>query len=186
MTAHEYLWIDLATTGVNPYTGELLEFAVVLCEDGRGDDFAITQQYTGVIHHSKSYLGGTPIDDYVDRMHKSSGLWADVEASTTTTAEVDAFLEMLAESLAPGRHNQIRIAGSGVHFDLAWSRVHLPRFAERLSHRILDVSSVCAAVLSWGTFEPIVPPKAQRALDDIFRTIAIVKNLKQQMGWEPK
>lgn len=182
---HQFLWFDLETTGLRADAGVILEFAAVLCEDDHDGDFAIVQSYTGVIHHAATDLAALQILDPVTRMHAHSGLWLDVDTSTTTIEEVDAFLESLAESLAPGRHHAISLAGYGVFFDLAWSRVHLPRFADRLSHRVFDVSTLIAAARSWGPgFTPTPDAdKAHRALPDVMRSIEQAIELRALMGW---
>lgn len=182
MKSHEFLWLDLETTGLDPARGALLEFAAVLCEDARGDDFAIVQSFSGVVHHDVAALASFPIDVAVTSMHTKNGLWHDVAASTTTLAEVDAFLAELAASLTGGRKRAVTLAGSSVHFDLAWSRVHLPRFAEFLSHRVFDVSTIRRAVDAWATSPVVWPTRdAHRALDDITATIAEARVARRAM-----
>ena len=173
MQAHQFLWFDLETTGLDPATGRVLEFAAVLCEDARGDDFAIVQQFSGVVHVDRETLHALPIDLAVMKMHHANGLWAAVRESTTTIAEVDAFLSALADSITGGRKRAITLAGSSVHFDLAWCRVHLPTFAEYLSHRVFDASTLRRAVDSWAP-APVEWPRrdAHRALDDVLASIA--------------
>ena len=173
MQAHQFLWFDLETTGLDPATGRVLEFAAVLCEDARGDDFAVVQQFSGVVHVDRETLRALPLDLAVVKMHHANGLWAAVRESTTTIAEVDAFLAALAESITGGRKRAITLAGSSVHFDLAWCRVHMPAFAEYLSHRVFDVSTLRRAVDSWAP-APVEWPRrdAHRALDDVLASIA--------------
>ena len=181
-TAHEFLWLDLETTGLDPSHGLVLEFAAVLCEDARGDNFAVVQQFSGVIHHHKDRIECVRPDSYVIAMHEANGLWNDVEASTTDRAEVDAFLTMLADNLAPGRKHAITLAGSGVHFDLAWCREHFPDFAERLSHRVFDVSTLRRAVDAWGPKDVIWPTRnAHRALADVLATIEEARVARRAM-----
>jgi oligoribonuclease (3'-5' exoribonuclease) len=180
---HQFLWLDLETTGLVPSEGLLLEFAVVLCEDGPGDDFATAQQYTGVIHHDRNALSTVEIDAYVRRMHTENRLWIDVAESTTTLEEVDGFLAGLAGTLTPRKHS-IVLAGNSVHFDLRWCSCHLPAFAEHLSHRVFDVSTLRRAVQSWC---PNVPPwptfGAHRALPDLLTCIEEARAAKKAMGW---
>ncbi len=168
--AHQFMWIDLETTGLDPANGVVLEFAVVLCEDARGDNFAPVAQYAGAVHHDAAALDTLPIDDFVKRMHDRNGLWADVAVSTTSIAEVDAFLAALAASIG-AKPRGIVIAGSSVHFDRAWIRAHMPLFDSYLSHRVFDVTTLRRAVESWGPAVEWPKREAHRALDDILATI---------------
>jgi oligoribonuclease len=171
MTAHRFLWLDLETTGLVPAKGRILEFAAVLCEDAAGDDFAVVEQYSGVVHYAHSVLEGLAIDDYVLRMHDSNDLWADVDKSTTTLREVDEFMTALADRLTGGKLHQVVLAGSSVHFDHKWCEAYLLQFREYLSHRVFDVSTLTRAAREWGA--PVEWPvrNAHRALPDILATI---------------
>jgi len=175
--SHEFLWLDLETTGLDPMNGLVLEFAAVLCEDARGDDFAVTEQYAGAIHYPDHVIEQVKPDDVVKIMHNKNGLWADVKASTTRVVEVDTFLQQLAESLT-NRKRSIVLAGSSVHFDLAWCRVHFPKFSQYLSHRVFDVTTLRRAVDAWLPVKPGTPSvewpfrDAHRALPDVLASIA--------------
>jgi oligoribonuclease len=165
------MWIDLETTGLDPDTGVVLEFAVVLCEDGRGDDFAIIAQYEGVIHHSLGELSAMMIDQVVEDMHRDNHLWSESQLSATTTAEVDEFLASLADSLTGGRKRVITLAGSSVHFDHLWCRRHFPRFAAYLSHRVFDVTTLRRAAEIWGSPATWPTRDTHRAMPDILASI---------------
>ena len=174
---HEFLWFDLETTGLDPHKGRVLEFACALCEDARGDDFAIVQEYTAAIRCEAP----GEVDPAVLRMHTRNGLWAACEASTTTLAEVDAFLAALCASLTTRKH-AITLAGNSVHFDLAWARVHLPAFAECLSHRVFDVSTLQRCCDSWAPAAVAWPrAEAHRALDDVHESIARARLARKAM-----
>lgn len=184
--AHEFLWLDLETTGLDPAHGLVLEFAAVLCEDSRGDDFAVTAQYTGVIHHHADRIKCVRPDARVIQMHEDNGLWADVEDGGADRTEVDAFLAQLASSLSGGRKHWVRLAGSSVHFDLAWCRVHFPEFSEYLSHRVFDVTTLRAAVDAWSP-TPVEWPvrNAHRACADVLASINEARVARHAMGWTP-
>jgi oligoribonuclease len=170
---HQFLWLDLETTGLDPASGVPLEFAAVLCEDARGDDFRVVQSFTSAIHHEVDALDALRIDRTILDMHAANGLWKDVQLASVSVADVDAFLAALAADLTGGRERAVRLAGSSVHFDLAWCRVHFPTFARYLSHRVLDVTTLRAAVDAWAP-APVAWPKrdAHRALADIMASIA--------------
>ena len=177
---HEFLWFDLETTGLDPHKGLLLEFAAALCEDARGDDFAIVQQYSSAIHHKEAQIAAVKPDPVVLRMHAENRLWLDVAESTATLGEVDDFLTSLAASLT-SRKNSIILAGTGVHFDLAWSRVHLPQFASYLSHRVFDLTTLRLLIATWGSGAQWPYTPAHRALDDVHASIAAARFARAEL-----
>lgn len=182
MTAarHQFLWLDLETTGLDPRHGRPLEFAVVLCADARGDDLEILDEVSGVIHWPAAELAELQeaghIDDYVYRMHTDSGLWSEVEASALTVADADAGLTEIVDDLTGGKAKaKVQLAGNSVgQFDLQWCRVWFPKFAARLHHRVFDVRSLMTAAELWC---PVGKPTWQydeehRALPDIRQSVA--------------
>lgn len=63
------------------------------------------------------------------------------------------------------RNHTTALAGSSVHFDLGFLRVHMPKLAKNLSHRCYDVSAVKLFCRSLGMPKP-PPEEAHRALPD--------------------
>lgn len=181
MKKHEFLWFDLETTGLDPEEDHVLEFAAVLCEDARGDDFDIVESYSGVIAPDDALV---MMNDFVRDMHTRNDLLAEVETSTTTIDEVDMFLADLASRLTGGRKHALRLAGSSVHFDLSFVRMHMSRFSDYVSHRILDVSTLWAAIDAWSPHDVVRPPRnAHRALPDVMATIEEARIARRAMGW---
>ncbi len=183
---HEHLWLDLETTGLDPSNGVILEFAAVLCEDDRAGDMAIVQEFDSVVLPMSA--DGIPLDGadaahwarelmdpYVVNMHTKNGLLADLEdpAKCCTLEEAEAFLCTLVPE-----GERATLAGNSVHFDLAWLRFHMPRFAKRLSHRVLDVSTLIGAEQAWGDSAQNLREAggpAHRALADVRASIASAK-----------
>jgi oligoribonuclease len=181
MTAHEFLWMDLETSGLDPRTGSVLEYAVVLCEDAAGDDLEIVSEYSSAIHTD---LANVFVDRVVLRMHRDNGLWADVRASDVTLEESDAQLTTIAQSLGASLHS-ITLAGNSVHFDLAWCRVRFPSFAQYLSHRVFDVSTLRRACETWFPHARHVWPRsAHRALPDVIASIETARIAREIMRGE--
>ena len=189
---HQFLWLDLETTGLVPNDGRILEFAAVLCADASGDDLAVVEQYSGAIHWPAAELAGLQrdgyVDDYVYRMHIANELWADVETSDASLADAEGFLVELADDLLgakPGARApaKLRLAGNSVgQFDLQWIRKWMPDFAKRLSHQCFDVSTLSAAASTWGPGIDIGEP-AHRALPDVLRSIEIARRFRAAAGW---
>lgn len=167
---NRFLWLDLETTGLYPETGVILEYAAVLCDDSAGGNFEVEREHTSPIHHSDQLLSAVAIDDYVHRMHDANGLWNDVRRCDVSTDKADELLASIASSVRDGSA-LVTLAGSSVHFDLAWCRVHLPRLSAHLSHRVFDVRSLRTAVEEWAPQVEWPSRETHRALPDILTTI---------------
>ena len=177
MSAHQFLWLDLETTGLDPDKCRILEWAAVLANDGPDGDMSAVEEYTGVIGFGCSAYGAgfkdlgaamAEMDPFVVNMHTKNGLIQECTDSTDTLEEAESFLLGLAAEL--GAPRSIILAGASVHFDLSFLRVHMPRFAELLSHRCFDVSTLKMAEQSWAG-APFAKAKAHRALPDILESL---------------
>lgn len=184
---HEFLWLDLETTGLLGWEpgdlnnrGQVLEFAAVLVSDDRDGDMSIVEEFTNPIAFDWDYaIGAWPLNT-----HTKSGLMVECKASDFTVADADQFLYEICEMLAGKNPKGITLAGNSVHFDLAWSRGCLPRFASCLSHRVFDVSTLTRAARSWGSTPeewPAGGDPAHRALDDIRQSVATAAKWRKAM-----
>jgi oligoribonuclease len=178
--SHHWLWTDLETTGLDPATGRILEFAVILANDGADGDMSVVEEYTGVLSLPWEERKLLDVAPFVTRMHANNGLWVACTESATTLTEAEDFLLSLAESSEP---RSIVLAGNSVHFDHRWLCYHMPRFAKFLSHRVLDVSSLIAAARAWiGPFESTSPIGEHRALGDIRASLDSARRLRELFG----
>lgn len=170
---HQFLWLDLETTGLDPHRCRILEWAVVLAADDRDGDMQPIEQYSSVIH-VETGAELPEMDDYVRKMHTENGLLAECFAGGATLAESEAFLvELVGGEATRG----VVLAGGSVHFDLGFLRVHMPRFARCLSHRVFDVSTLKAAERTWG--EDIGDTKGgHRALSDVLVSLSEARVLR--------
>ncbi|MBV8305266.1 MAG: oligoribonuclease, partial [Acidimicrobiia bacterium] len=79
------VWMDLEMTGLDPTRHSIVEIATLVTDD----DLTIIEEGPDVVvHASPEELA--QMDDVVRNMHTSSGLLADIEASTLTLAEAGA------------------------------------------------------------------------------------------------
>ncbi len=187
----EFIWLDLETTGLNPDRDIILEFAAGIADDGPGGSFTAIEIVQSVID-PKSYApwrvpGHTPtgfefveeidglialeaMDPYVRNMHTKNGLLAELERPELccTIEEADDALSAL---LLDGKPS---LAGNSVHFDLAFIKKHMPRFAARLSHRVFDVSTLLRAERTYGDSHALinVPASSHRAREDVLASLA--------------
>jgi oligoribonuclease len=159
MNPTKLLWVDVETTGLDPLHDALLEIAAA---ETPLDRPLHRGSITSCVFGFHDALGCTP---FIRDLHTANGLFADCRASLLTPA-------MLDEAFCRWFPDEYIVAGSSVHFDLAFIRVNLPNFAKRLSHRCYDVSAIRLFCQSLGCPEMPKGVTAHRAHADIDASIA--------------
>lgn len=184
-----YLFIDLETTGLDPKEDLVLEaaWAYVPASSMWKDSVE------GFVERIRTAVFAVPanrkvFDAFVARMHARSGLLEAlkepsiflVEAGGTNHSLDTALYGTDEEASAVWRirpkEERVSLAGSSVHFDLGFLRVHAPGVASRLSHRVLDVSAITLMCRSLGmpTSEHKGEPISRhRAVDDLLASYRI-------------
>lgn len=126
-----YLWLDLETTGLDPRYDDILEVAW----------HVTTADLQDITTRTYSYLVDEPdvvMSPQVALMHARSGL---LEALTSEPPSALEYIEALILGDIPPDCT-VQLAGSGIHFDKAFIERCMPRLAERLHYRVMDVSIV--------------------------------------------
>ena len=159
-------WIDLETTGLLPTKDRILEAAMV--EADFSDPFRIDP--STVVRGVVAFTPGPeqPLDEFIVNMHTKNGLLAECAASKVSLAELEQRL-MERVPVIDDKDQMPTIAGSSIHFDMAFLRVHMPSLARRFSHRLYDVSAIKLYCQSLG-MPKFKKAEAHRALDDIIES----------------
>lgn len=141
---HSFLWIDIATTGLDPRNDAILELGWLLADDAPGGAWTEVDSDAFTLHFDRARWDGQ-IHRAVQRMHDTSGLWADCErapAAYDHRALDEYMCSVMQARGVPDGSRTVVVAGSSVHFDAAFLRRRCPRFADYLSHRVFDASTL--------------------------------------------
>lgn len=130
------LWVDIETTGLNANKDYILEIACVLT-NFEDDNAHYTQEFT--ICHDKHILDD--MSEWCRQQHTQSGLCERVQKSTIQLQEAEKQIVLNINQTLRVR-DTLYIAGNSVHFDKKFIDQHMPLLAARLSHRIIDVSTI--------------------------------------------
>jgi oligoribonuclease (3'-5' exoribonuclease) len=173
------LWLDCETDGLDPINHRLLEVAALVT-----DLTSPFQQEGGPVHDVLPVADGEAeaFDPFIIDMHTKNGLllackerekqlqlrlgadslprqasrWPGRYLSAARALE-ERILALIPKRVDVEREHITALAGSSVHFDLAFLRAHMPTLAANLSHRVLDVSAVKLFCRSLGM--PKLPPE---------------------------
>ncbi|KAL3902193.1 MAG: hypothetical protein SGCHY_000044 [Lobulomycetales sp.] len=170
-----FVWIDLEMTGLNPYTDNIIEAAVLVTDR----DLEIIDTLSDiVIHVPKSKLD--KMDEWCTRQHGQSGLTRRVLESTLTLDQAEKQILSFIRKHVPEKHVGV-LAGNSVHMDKEFLRREMPLVLEHLHYRLLDVSSIKILAQNWypDHFARLPRKKgSHRALDDILESIQELKFYK--------
>lgn len=173
------LWLDLETTGLDPHKDRILECAFALAR--LDAPFDLGPMHQAVFHLAPPEWHG--LHPVVREMHAKNGLLEECAATGTLLSAMEDVLVPLLDALTPEYDEQGKrllpvLAGSSIHFDHAFIRVHMPLLSERLSHRHYDVSAVKLFCQSLGM--PRFPKaEAHRAEADIRESVAHAKACRE-------
>ena len=178
--AHRLFWVDLETTGLDLADDYLLEVAVVIT----GGDLDELWHDSWVVQPPdngwKARLDGNA---FVYELHERNGLVADLEGGKgVPVAHVS---DEISDALPRLGADGAVVAGSSVRFDRAVLDRDLPKVAEQLHYRTVDVSSLKELCRMWQptTMEDATPVEAKthRALDDIRASIEELRTYRRAL-----
>ena len=165
MTHMPLLWTDAETTGLDPHSDTLLEYAMALT-DG---DFRVVDTFRVVV--------GVPgvrtiaMAPNVRQMHEENGLLDEVEQSRVGLRDAERMGLDWAEAHGL-RPDHLRddtgpyMAGSSPQFDRGFYAVHMPLLARVWHYRNVDMTTLR---YFFGAQKPVA---AHRALRDVLDNVA--------------
>ena len=177
------IWMDLETTGLVPAEGVILEIGVVITDL----ELAETARKSWVVPHDRAQILHM-MDDYVLKMHLSSGLleevWADktgFKATQKNRDNIELAIRNFIITETMGQNGKDRfLCGSSVGgFDMQWLKKHASSILDTMSYRVGDVSAF--KVFFPGMLESSGDP-AHRALADLDFSINQLRQMRDQLG----
>lgn len=168
----KYLFLDLETTGLDPYQGKILECVAVATT---ADLVEVGAPFAMILKCYRSDYDNA--DNFVQDMHTFNGLWnlcfwADAENFTLSKDLVNYIGTFEWDDKRP------ILAGNSVHFDRAWLAQKCRDAAACLHHRHLDVSSLKLAA---DDPFPSSGNGIHRSADDVAESILKARELFARM-----
>ena len=169
--ANEYpnlVWVDCEMTGLDTQNDVLVEIAVLVTDSdlniiGDGVDL--------VIKASPEQISG--MNEFVTKMHTDSGLIDEIPNGVSVSDAENTILKYLESSgVVAGKSP---IAGNSVYVDRIFIARDMPKLAEHLHYRTIDVSSIKELTRRWYPkvyFNSPAKTGNHRALGDIKDSIA--------------
>jgi len=169
------IWIDLEMTGLDPENCRILEIATIVT-DGQLQELAAGPDL--VIHQPDELLD--TMNSWCVRQHGESGLTKAVRESTLSLEDAEEqTLAFLAQHAKPGCSP---LCGNSVGQDRKFIDRYMPKLANFLHYRTVDVSSVKELVKRWYPPLPVFTKKGNhRALEDIRDSIAELRFYREHV-----
>jgi oligoribonuclease len=166
------VWIDLETTGLDPYEGLPLEVALVITDSDLKPISWCGSALEWPIKQVRNSLNPITL-----AMHSSNGLLHEIEYGpyVESAKAMDAIMSRLISKVYLTSHagSLSPLAGNTIGFDREWLKVWFPKTFNLLHYRNVDVSSIKELVARWApdfTYEK--GEETHRAGADIHASIA--------------
>ncbi|HXA32216.1 MAG TPA: oligoribonuclease [Acidimicrobiales bacterium] len=163
------VWMDLEMTGLDPGRHVIVEIATLITDD---DLTIVAEGPDLVVATPPAQLA--EMDDFVKKMHTSSGLLKEIEASTVSLADAGATTLAFIQEHVP-KARTVPLAGNSIGTDRRFLAAYLPTIEEYLHYRSVDVSTIKELCRRWyPDVLKSAPAKAggHRAMDDIKESVA--------------
>lgn len=170
------IWLDMEMTGLSVEENVIIEVAVV-----------ITDTNLNILDETPSYAISQPeselkkMDKWNVGTHTRSGLLERVRESTLTTTEVEAKILKFVKKYT--FKDQSPLCGNTIHQDRKFIVKYMPKLAEHLHYRNLDVSTLKELAKRWypAVFAAFVKHNKHEALADIHESINELKYYREKL-----
>ena len=171
------VWVDCEMTGLDTKIHDICEIAVLITDK---DLNVIAEGPEIVIHLNETQL--SRMSEWCVEHHGNSGLTKQIKDSKIDmeTAEkqvLDFIKRYVPEKKAP-------LCGNSIHADKKFITKNMPKFAEYLHYRIIDVSTIKELCRRWYPKILENAPKkrmSHRALDDIKESLEELKYYRSKI-----
>ena len=162
--------MDLEMTGLDPETDVIVEIATLVTDDELN---IVAEGPELVIFQPDDVLAR--MNDFVTKMHTTSGLLELIKVSTVSEAEaMQQTLDFI--KIHSPESGKIPLCGNSIRTDRSFLAKHMPDIENWLHYRCVDVSTVKELVRRWYPGvehgRPTSAGQSHRALDDIRDSVA--------------
>jgi oligoribonuclease len=162
--------MDLEMTGLDPETDVIVEIATLVTDDELN---IVAEGPELVIFQPDDVLAR--MNDFVTKMHTTSGLLELIKVSTVSEAEAMQQTLDFIKVHSP-ESGKIPLCGNSIRTDRSFLAKYMPEIDNWLHYRCVDVSTVKELVRRWYPGvehgRPTSVGQSHRALDDIRDSVA--------------
>lgn len=171
------IWVDCEMTGLDVNKHDICEIAVLVTDK---DLNIIDQGPNIVIHLDENQI--SKMSEWCVEHHGASGLTKQIKESKITMESAESQILQFVKKYVP--ENTAPLCGNSIHADKKFICKNMPKFAQYLHYRIIDVSSVKELCRRWYPKILENAPKKKmchRAMDDIKESLEELKYYKSKI-----